>query len=105
MNKHSSLFIICTLLIILVYGFTAVEKHYSVEDLDSPICLYKDTKKAKDDKVKESKSKGNEKLTNLHPLSTVHNQLSIVRGLVTYHGLATFDRNANIGCFNKFIMQ
>ena len=94
--------ILCVLLLVVICGSIVAENYYSLELLDEQIGLYKDTKVKIEDKKLESKF---EKVyVDLHSSCMVKADVCPT-GLICLHGLATFDRYANIGCFNKFIMR
>ena len=94
--------ILCTLLLVVVCSPLVAECFHNVELLDESIELYKDTKVKTENKKLDSKAE--RVYVDLCSLCRVKDNI-IPTGLAYIHGLTTFDRHANIGCFNKFIMR
>ena len=94
--------ILCTLLLFVVCYSLVAESYYSIELLDEQACLYKDTKIKIENKKLENKTK--RVYVDLCSLHKVKDNI-IPTDLIYLHGLASFDRHANIGCFNKFIIR
>jgi len=98
-NERGWLFsILCTLLLFVVCCSLIAESCSYTELFDEQRCLCKDTK------VKKLESKAERAYVDLRSLCRVKDKSRSV-GLICLYGLATFDRHANIGCFNKFIMR
>jgi len=94
--------ILCTLLLVVVCSPLVAECFHNVELLDESIELYKDTKVKTENKKLESKTE--RACVDSRSLCRVKDNINPT-GLIYLHSLTTFDRHANIGCFNKFIIR
>ena len=103
-KKYKLCVVLISLLLALVYSFATVERYQSIECFDEQICLHKDTKTKIDDKGKKLSSEAKTEYTDFDSLCKFVNIIRPI-GLIYLHGLATYDKNANIGCFNKFVIR
>ena len=103
-KKYKLCVILIALLLALVYSLAAVERYQSIECFDEQICLYKDTKTKIDDKSQKLSSEVKTEYADFDSLCKIVIDSKPI-GLIYLHGLATYDKNANIGCFNKFVMH
>ena len=103
-KKYKLCIILISLFLVIVYSFSAIERYQSIECFDEQICLYKDTKIKIDDKGKKLSSEAKTEYTDFDSLRKIVIDSRSV-GLIYLHGLATYDKNANIGCFNKFVIH
>jgi len=101
-KKYKLCVILIALLLALVYSLAAVERYQSIECFDEQICLYKDTKTKIDDKSQKLSSEAKTEYADFDSLRKIVIDSRPV-GLIYLLGLATYDKNANIGCFNKFV--
>jgi len=105
MMKNSKIhLILLALFLVIVYSFSAIERYQSIECFDEQICLYKDTKTKIDDKSQKLSSEVKTEYADFDSLCKIVIDSRPI-GLIYLHGLATYDKNANIGCFNKFVIH